>query len=190
MYIHSSDLGGALNGDKVIVRIKRPAGFDVRTGTKFRAEGEVIRILQRKVQQVVPSKIQRTPPLFLIFFAAQSHFYSFTIHLCCFHHTGFSIEETGNLPPADTVSELEAHLDAPKKRIEQLVTQIGATRNEIQSLETALRQHQYNLRIITEYVSTKDVIEKDDIHKRHICPNCGYIFDEEIFDLVRAYSIV
>ena len=32
---------------------KRPAGFDVRTGTKFRAEGEVIRILQRKVQQVV-----------------------------------------------------------------------------------------------------------------------------------------
>lgn len=58
-------------------------------------------------------------------------------------------EETGNLPPADTVSELEAHLDAPKKRIEQLVTQIGATRNEIQSLETALRQHQYNLRIIT-----------------------------------------
>ena len=53
LYIHSSDLGGALNGDKVIVRIKRPAGFDVRTGTKFRAEGEVIRILQRKVQQVV-----------------------------------------------------------------------------------------------------------------------------------------
>lgn len=100
-------------------------------------------------------------------------------------------EETGNLPPADTVSELEAHLDAPKKRIEQLVTQIGATRNEIQSLETALRQHQYNLRIITEYVSTKDVIEKDDIHKRHICPNCGYIFDEEIFDLVRAnYGIM
>lgn len=65
-------------------------------------------------------------------------------------------EETGNLPPADTVSELEAHLDAPKKRIEQLVTQIGATRNEIQSLETALRQHQYNLRIITEYVSVFD----------------------------------
>ena len=35
------------------------------------------------------------------------------------------------------------------------------------------------------------VIEKDDIHKRHICPNCGYIFDEEIFDLVRAnYGIM
>ena len=53
LYIHASDLGGALNGDKVIARIKRPAGFDARTGTKFRAEGEVIRILQRNVQHVV-----------------------------------------------------------------------------------------------------------------------------------------
>ena len=55
VYIHSSELNGAMNGDKVIVRLKRPAGFDSRTMTKFRAEGEVIRILQRKVQQVVGS---------------------------------------------------------------------------------------------------------------------------------------
>ena len=53
LYIHASDLNGALNGDKVIARVKRPAGFDARTGTKFRAEGEVIRILQRNVQRVV-----------------------------------------------------------------------------------------------------------------------------------------
>ena len=53
VYIHSSELNGAMNGDKVIVRLMRPAGFDSRTMTKFRAEGEVIRILQRKVQQVV-----------------------------------------------------------------------------------------------------------------------------------------
>ena len=53
LYIHASDLNGALNGDKVIARIKRPAGFDARTGTKFRAEGEVIRILARNVQHIV-----------------------------------------------------------------------------------------------------------------------------------------
>lgn len=41
LYIHASDLNGALNGDKVIARIKRPAGFDARTGTKFRAEGRL-----------------------------------------------------------------------------------------------------------------------------------------------------
>ena len=94
-------------------------------------------------------------------------------------------EETVNLPPADTVSELETQLEAPKKRIEQMVTQIGAIRNEIQSLETALRQHQYSLRVIKEYVSVKDKIPEGDTHKRHICPNCGYVFDEEIFNLVR-----
>lgn len=100
-------------------------------------------------------------------------------------------EETDNLPPADTVSELEAHLEVAKKRIEQLVRQIGATRNEIQGLETALRQHQYNLRVITEYVSIKDMVSEEDKHKRHICPNCGYVFDEEIFNLVRAnYGIM
>ena len=95
-------------------------------------------------------------------------------------------EETVNLPPADTVSELEAHLAAPKKRIEQLVTQIGAVRNEIQGLETALRQHQYNLSVIKEYVSVKDKVSEEGTHKQHICPNCGYVFDEEIFNLVRA----
>lgn len=100
-------------------------------------------------------------------------------------------EETDNLPPADTVSELEAHLEVAKKRIEQLVRQIGATRNEIQGLETALRQHLYNLRVITEYVSIKDMVSEEDKHKRHICPNCGYVFDEEIFNLVRAnYGIM
>ena len=40
-------------------------------------------------------------------------------------------EETANLPPAVTISELDTHLEAPKKRIEQLVTQIGEIRNKI-----------------------------------------------------------
>lgn len=53
LYIHASDLKGALNGDRVLVRMKRAGGFDSRTGTKFRAEGEVIRILQRHVQHIV-----------------------------------------------------------------------------------------------------------------------------------------
>lgn len=95
-------------------------------------------------------------------------------------------DEIVNLPPADTVSELENHLEAPKQKIEQLVTQIGTIRNEIQRLETALHQHQYNLRIIKEFVAVKDRDSEGDTHKRHICPNCGYVFDEEIFNLVRA----
>lgn len=100
-------------------------------------------------------------------------------------------EETVNLPPADTVQELETHLEAPKKRIEHLVTQIGEIRNEIQSLETALRQHQYHLQVIREYVPVKNKVSESDEHKRNVCPNCGYIFDEEIFNLVRSnYGII
>ena len=47
IFIPASELNGAMNGDRVIVRIKREAT------AKSRAEGEVIRILQRKVQQLV-----------------------------------------------------------------------------------------------------------------------------------------
>ncbi len=47
IFIPASELNGAMNGDRVIVRIKREAT------AKSRAEGEVIRILQRKVQQIV-----------------------------------------------------------------------------------------------------------------------------------------
>ena len=95
-------------------------------------------------------------------------------------------EETANLPPADTISELDTHLEAPKKRIEQLVTQIGEIRNKIQGLETVLQQHQYNLHVIQDYISAKDHATESDEHKFHVCPNCGYIFDEEIFNLVRS----
>ena len=95
-------------------------------------------------------------------------------------------EETANLPPADTISELDIHLEAPKKRIEQLVTQIGEIRNEIQGLETALQQHQYNLHVIQDYISAKDHTAESNEHKFHVCPNCGYVFDEEIFNLVRS----
>ena len=95
-------------------------------------------------------------------------------------------EETANLPPADTISELDTHLEAPQKRMEQLVTQIGEIRNKIQGLETVLQQHQYNLHVIQDYISAKDHATESDEHKFHVCPNCGYIFDEEIFNLVRS----
>ena len=95
-------------------------------------------------------------------------------------------DETSNLPPASDVSELETYLKEPQKRIAQLVTQIGEIRNEIQSLETSLHQHRYNLHVIQEYASMEENTSKESERKHHICPNCGYIFDEEIFDLVRS----
>ncbi len=53
VYIHASDLGGATHGDRVIVRLKRDGSGDSRSGSGMRAEGEVIRILQRSTSHVV-----------------------------------------------------------------------------------------------------------------------------------------
>lgn len=99
-------------------------------------------------------------------------------------------EEMGNLPPAEDVEELEKFLKIPKQRIECLVREIGECRNTIQSLETTLRQHQHQLHIIEGYHAIKESISEIKDIKPHSCPNCGYIFDEEILNLViKNYAI-
>ena len=94
-------------------------------------------------------------------------------------------EEIGNLPPADDEAELEVHLEIPKERIEKLIEKIGKSRNQIQQLETALYQHKCQLRAIKK----QTVASSRDVNSNHtkfqVCPNCGYILDEEIFDIVR-----
>lgn len=95
-------------------------------------------------------------------------------------------EETDNLPPADTVQELEEYLEIPKTQIEQFVSQIGEVRNEIQSLETELNKHQLHLRTIQNHISDKKSETDRQYPNLFICPNCGYTSDEEIFNLVRT----
>lgn len=100
-------------------------------------------------------------------------------------------EETANLPPADNVQELESYLKTPKKRIEALINQIGIVRNNIQSLEAELFQHQHRLQVISEYHAIKGDDSDCELDNTHICPNCGYAFDEELFNIVQAnYSAV
>ena len=94
--------------------------------------------------------------------------------------------EIENLPPADNVMELESHLKIPQTRIEKLVKRIGESRNSIQALETTLHLHQHQLEVINEYHSIKtDNIDAANIAP-HTCPKCGYILDEEIFNIVKT----
>ena len=103
-------------------------------------------------------------------------------------------EETKSLLPAENVQELEVQLTIPKKRIEDLVSRLGQARNEIQEYEAELIQHQHRLEVVSEYRA----IKKKDAPKQIVqpetlfsCPHCGYIFDEELFNMVRAnYSAV
>lgn len=94
--------------------------------------------------------------------------------------------ETANLPPADNMEELETQLKIPQKRIEDLVNRIGEVRNNIQTYDTELVQHRHRLEVISEY----NALKVDDVDRvadnPHTCPNCGYVFDSELFDIVRA----
>lgn len=94
-------------------------------------------------------------------------------------------EELNNIIPADNEEELERHLAAPKREIEDLVQEIGHVRNKIQKLNTALQQHENQLDIIKQFqqIRIPGEVEKK---ARHVCPQCGYEFDDELYDLVRS----
>lgn len=92
--------------------------------------------------------------------------------------------EIQNLPPAETYEDLERSLQIPKDRIAKMVGEIGKTRNLIQSLETTLYQHQYQLNVILDHVAAKNEPYKQ-LLTDFVCPNCGYIPNEEIFSLVK-----
>lgn len=53
IFVGASELNGAQHGDRVVVRIKRQAGDDPMSGKHYRAEGEVIRILDRAMKKIV-----------------------------------------------------------------------------------------------------------------------------------------
>ena len=97
------------------------------------------------------------------------------------------LEETRNLLPADNLDELERNLQIPKEKISILVLELGNLRNKIQTLETTMAQHEHQLEIIHEYKKIKINTEiENEQEMLHTCPKCGYMFDEEIYDIVRS----
>lgn len=99
-------------------------------------------------------------------------------------------QEIQNLLPAETIDELEQNLQIPKQEIAFLVKQMGEIRNKMQSLETTLQQHNHQLSIIQEYHKIKIKVEPVEKKGIHVCPQCGYTFDEEIYNIVRSnYNI-
>lgn len=95
-------------------------------------------------------------------------------------------KETQNLLPAEDLDELERNLQIPKENISALVSKLGELRNKIQSLETVMSQHGHQLEIIREYKKIKANAEIEKEQTMHMCPKCGYMFDEEIYEIVRS----
>lgn len=99
-------------------------------------------------------------------------------------------QETQNLLPAETIDELERNLQIPKENIAALVKKAGEVRNKIQSLETTLHQHEHQIQVIKEYRGIKTDVGNADKKSLYTCPQCGYTFDEEIYNVVRSnYNI-
>ncbi len=99
---------------------------------------------------------------------------------------GGLVQEIQNLLPAETIDELERNLQIPKQEIAFLVKQMGEVRNKIQSLETTLQQHNHQLLVIQEYQKIKIKAVPAEKKSINVCPQCGYTFDEEIYNIVRS----
>lgn len=99
-------------------------------------------------------------------------------------------QEVQHLIPAETIDELESNLQIPKEKIALLVSHIGKVRNKVQELETTLQQHEYQLSIIREYNKIRQNPSFKSNNNIHECPKCGYVFDDEIYNMVRSnYNI-
>lgn len=94
-------------------------------------------------------------------------------------------EELNNIIPADNEKELERFLTTPKQEIEALVQEIGCIRNKIQELITSLKQHEKQLEIIKHFQQIQ-ISREYEKTVRYVCPQCGYEYDDNLYDLVRC----
>lgn len=102
----------------------------------------------------------------------------------------FLSQEVQGIIPAETIDELENNLQIPKEKIALIVSGMGEVRNKIQELETTLQQHEYQLSIIREYRENNQNSNLPKYNRLHECPRCGYIFDDELYNMVRLnYNI-
>lgn len=102
----------------------------------------------------------------------------------------FLSQEVQGIIPAETMDELENNLQIPKEKIALIVSGMGEVRNKIQELETTLQQHEYQLSIIREYHENNQNSNLLKYNRLHECPRCGYIFDDELYNMVRLnYNI-
>ena len=92
-----------------------------------------------------------------------------------------------HLALATTSDELEQKLEAPRKRLADIIKQLVKIRGEIQILESELLQHEQHLRIVTHVPKQKKESIDQDSDGVNVCPNCGFDFDDAIYTFVRRH---
>lgn len=90
--------------------------------------------------------------------------------------------ETSYIVSAECTEELEANMAVPKERISSIVAAMSDVRSELQVAESMLIQYEKQLAVIRKYDKAKVSTHKSDITT---CPNCGFVFDDSLYSLVR-----
>lgn len=92
--------------------------------------------------------------------------------------------ELSNIVPAENEEELEQFMTDSKESIDKLVKSIGNVRNKIQQLQTTLNEHEYQFNTI-RHLQTSTTGNDRTKKESTICPRCGYVFDDDLYSLVR-----
>jgi len=95
------------------------------------------------------------------------------------------LPEINNLVPAETLEELEKGLQLPKEKIKSLIKIVSESRNNMQELQSLLLQHYRQVDIIEEYRKLRNDTKQSTRLPLSICPDCGYEFMDELYNLIR-----
>ena len=98
--------------------------------------------------------------------------------------------------PVESLDELEQALKLSKSTLESHVKRLSKLRDDLHKLESEKLQYMDQLSVIKRYNKIKEKNLKEEPGQKekmiltHECPNCGCIFEDELYKIVRKqYSI-
>lgn len=105
-------------------------------------------------------------------------------------------DQSAYIHPADSIDKLERSLNLSKDSLEVHVKKLSKLREELHKLESQKLQYIEQLEVITKYNKIKEGNLKKGANQNkeetysHECPQCGFVFEDELYKVVRQqYSV-
>lgn len=105
-------------------------------------------------------------------------------------------DQSAYVHPAESLDELERSLNLSKDALEVHVKKLSKLREELHKLESEKLQYLEQLEVITKYNKIKASNLKSgsnqykEVAFSHECPQCGFVFEDELYKVVRQqYSV-
>lgn len=104
-------------------------------------------------------------------------------------------EQSAYVYPVENLNELENALHLAKDNLNYYIKRLSKIRDEIHRLESEKLQYVDQLEVITKYNKIKEKTLNNEAKQgqsilQHECPQCGCIFEDELYKIVRRqYSV-